>query len=136
MSSRARANLSMLAQSGDLSPFDKVQRWIDIISAEGYDGHDAEVFKILKLESVTSQPTKADPHNSRTVFSFTVPRQLCNMTGNLHGGAVALLFDISTSVSITAVSREGFWDTGQVSRNRKFVLQSTGDSGTVLMIFV
>jgi acyl-coenzyme A thioesterase 13 len=74
--------------------------------------------KVLKLESVTHQPTSANPHNARTVFSFIVPRQLCNMAGMLHGGAVALIFDITTSMTIAACSNEGFWDGGQVSRNR------------------
>ncbi|CAG5177872.1 uncharacterized protein ALTATR162_LOCUS8420 [Alternaria atra] len=52
-------------------------------------------------------------------MSFTVPRQLCNAGGTLHGGAVALIFDITTSMAITPCSREGFWDSGHVSRNRK-----------------
>jgi len=73
---------------------------------------------MLKLESATYQPTSANPHDARTVFSFTVPRQLCNVTGNLHGGAVALIFDITTSAAIKACSRENFWDTGHVSRTR------------------
>jgi len=48
-------------------------------------GHDAELPHILKLESVTVAPTKADPHNCRVVYSFTVPKKLCNMGGTLFG---------------------------------------------------
>jgi hypothetical protein len=41
-----------------------------------------------------------------------------DMGNNLHGGAVALIFDITTSMAIQVCTREGFWDTGHVSRNR------------------
>ena len=73
--------------------------------------------KLLKMESVTWTPSAANPNDARTVFSFVVPPELCNAGGTLHGGAVALIFDITTSIAIRACCREGFWDFAHVSRN-------------------
>ena len=62
-------------------------------------------------DSQTSDPTLA-----RAVFLLEVVPGLCNPMQNMHGGAVALLADMATTMATAPASQPGFWAFGGVSR--------------------
>jgi acyl-coenzyme A thioesterase 13 len=86
----------------------------------------------LKLVSVDVDPN--NPTVGRTVFEFIVPPLLSNAGGNLHGGAVAVIFDVCTSMTCAAVSKEDFWDAGHVSRALNCQYIRPAPTGTVLLV--
>lgn len=51
-----------------------------------------------------------------TIFELTVSPPLCNPMGNMHGGAVATLADMTTTMATAPLAQKDFWEFGGVSR--------------------
>ncbi len=65
-----------------------------------------------KLKSVTLLSATT----AKAVFTFNVTRFYCNGSGNLHGGAAAMMYDLCTSLTLMSIGNADFWINGGVSR--------------------
>ena len=59
---------------------------------------------------------------------------ICNAAGHLHGGFVALAFDMLTSLTLSPRAREDFWDTGHVSRTLNCTYLRPAPEGSELLV--
>jgi len=64
----------------------------------------------LQLVSSTGPPKVT------SVFELEVTPAFGNRMGNMHGGAIALVYDMCTTMTVAPLSREDFWWFGGVSR--------------------
>ncbi|KAI5283248.1 hypothetical protein KEM54_002290 [Ascosphaera aggregata] len=71
------------------------------------------ITKYVKFESATLQP------RATATFLMTVEMAHCNVFNTLHGGCIALIMDVTSSLTMASLSQPGFWDEsmGGVSRN-------------------
>lgn len=51
-----------------------------------------------------------------TIFELDVVPGLCSPMERMHGGAMALLVDMATTMAAAPISSEGWWEFGGVSR--------------------
>lgn len=53
---------------------------------------------------------------AHATFLLPIIPSFCNPMSNMHGGAVALLADMATSMAAAPIAEEGWWEFGGVSR--------------------
>ncbi|OAA62322.1 Thioesterase superfamily [Cordyceps fumosorosea ARSEF 2679] len=93
------------------TPEERIQMFLDFASKSDTNWQ-SRISPYVKLLSVRA----SGPHPSVT-FSFIVDECHNNASGNMHGGAVATLFDWATSMPLALVCRPGHWSYMGVSRN-------------------
>ena len=65
----------------------------------------------IRLVSATKSPKVA------CFFELDITEIFSNRMGNMHGGAIALVFDMATTMCAAPLARRDFWWFGGVSRN-------------------
>lgn len=69
---------------------------------------------------------------AKATYTFTVSHLYCNGSGNLHGGAQSLIYDICTSLTLQAIAKRGGWLNGGVSRVLTVTYLRPASEGTEL----
>ena len=69
------------------------------------------ILSLLILQSATLTPTPT------VAAHLIVPSYLCNSTGTLHGGAFATIFDLCTTLPLTLIRQENWWESTGVTRS-------------------
>lgn len=67
--------------------------------------------KHIKIENAWS-----DGKSAKAVFSMMAVPEYRNRMGNMHGGAVAMIYDMCTTMCAAPLARNDFWVFGGVSR--------------------
>jgi uncharacterized protein (TIGR00369 family) len=96
-----------------LSPTDRVRVLYDELIAHPPAGASI-CFDALPLQHATFVSASAETQS--TLWTFTCAPELCNKSGNLHGGCAATLLDSLTSTVLLTIARPGYLDGGHVSR--------------------
>ena len=60
--------------------------------------------------------TVISPTTVKATYTFKVDRFYCNGSGNLHGGAQSMVYDLCTSLALMGIGKRDFWINGGVSR--------------------
>lgn len=60
--------------------------------------------------------TSKDGMEASATFELTCPPGLCNPMDRMHGGAMATLADMATTMAGAPAASKGFWEFGGVSR--------------------
>jgi len=84
--------------------------------------------KHLKLISATATPRPT------VTFEMTITPNFGNRLDNMHGGAVALVYDMCTTMAVAPISRKDFWHFGGVSRTLSVTYLRPARGGTRIVI--
>ncbi|GAA5894759.1 PaaI family thioesterase [Sporobolomyces salmoneus] len=119
----------------------RLQRTLDSLSSAGFSRAIAKRIQLdtIRVTGVELDGTDGDTKPTRSAQSSVsclvkVEQDMCNVSGNLHGGCGAWLVDHCSSLALLALSGDGRWETSGVSTNLNLNYLKAAPLGTNLRI--
>lgn len=88
--------------------------------------------RTMRVVSATAHTTGSE--QAHCIFHLEILPGFCNPMGNMHGGAVALLADMATSMATAPISQPGWWEFGGVSRTLQVTYLKPVVKGTTVEV--
>lgn len=89
--------------------------------------------RVVSAAASSAQPND-DAEMARCLFELDILPEFCNPMGNMHGGAVALLADMATTMATAPISKPGWWEFGGVSRTLQITYLKPVVKGTMVRV--
>lgn len=99
----------------------------ELINTSDYKGFDTSPLAACRFVSASEAAQS-------TTWTLHVTPELCNKSGNLHGGAAATILDSLTSTALLTIAKPGFLDAGHVSRSLICTYTRPVPAGTTVRI--
>ncbi|KAH6668278.1 HotDog domain-containing protein [Halenospora varia] len=117
-------------------PKERIQAFIDGYHNPEYQGFDGPLMRALSVVSAygAQSSSQSRQHIASATFTLDVTPQFLNPRGAMHGGAVALLVDMCTTLAAAPIAREDFWHFGGVSRTMSITYLKPIEGGTRIVI--
>ena len=95
---------------------------------------DTELMLNTKVISGSACSSERDAMEAKASLEVFVDKALANPMGNMHGGAVALLVDMATSIAMAIISEPGWWVFSGVSRTLNVTFLRPAREGETLLL--
>ncbi|KAH7064053.1 HotDog domain-containing protein [Paraphoma chrysanthemicola] len=114
-SKRAKGTIPFDIKIAD--PKARVQAYIDTYQKDvSYGGFEESLMRAIRVISASESTSEGEAEGTKVDFELEVVPELCNPMDRMHGGAMALLADMSTTMAAAPIARRGWWEFGGVSR--------------------
>ena len=87
----------------------------------------------IQIVSARQSVSSEEAFETHCILEIEAVPGLCNPIGRMHGGAVSLLADMSTTMATAPISNKDFWEFGGVTRTLNVTFLQPIPRGAVLL---